>query len=329
MGARISYWGRQTPEEQMESDRRARDSLPLFEEAGDAEGAAMAWTLIGDFAWSRCQATEAGHAWRRATDLFRQAGNRWMAAEELSWLSSVAVWGPTPCDEAMRALESMNEEAHGSPVAALEISSSIGVILMMQGALDEARDRILANDLRMRELGRSLPLAHASQQIGFLELLSGRAAEAERILGDGARALDAMGSHAVGIVSAFHAQALYALGRLEEADGAGAKAIREGGLGISERVMGLGVRAMVAARRGAFDEAERLASEALTIIDVTDFPCDRADARVALAEVLELAGRSEDAIRVADEALELFHTKGNVTQAADVRARLERLHGGG
>ena len=329
MGARISYWGRQTPEEQMESDRRARDSLPLFEEASDAEGAAMAWTLIGDFAWSRCQAAEAGHAWRRATDLFRQAGNRWMAAEELSWLASVAVWGPTPCDEAMRALESMGEEARGSPVAALEISSSIGVVLMMQGALDEARDRILANDLRMRELGRSLPLAHASQQIGFLELLSGRAAEAERILGEGARALDAMGSDAVGIVSAFHAQALYALGRFDEADGAGVKAIRDGGLGISERVMGLGVRAMVAARTGAFEEAERLAREGLTIIDVTDFLCDRADARVALAEVLELAGRTEDAIRVADEALELFHMKGNVTQATDVGVRLDRLHGRG
>ena len=93
--------------------------------------------------------------------------------------------------------------------------------------------------------------------------------------------------------------------------------------------MGLGVRAMVAARGGAFEEAERLAREGLTIIDVTDFLCDRADARVALAEVHELAGRIEDAIRVAEEALELFHTKGNITQATDVRARLDRLHGRG
>ena len=58
-----------------------------------------------------------------------------------------------------------------------------------------------------------------------------------------------------------------------------------GGIRISERVKGLGVRAMVAARKGAFEEAERLAREGLTVIDVTDFPCDRADARVALAEV--------------------------------------------
>src|SRR5207342_2465409 len=99
------------------------------------------------------------------------------------------------------------------------------------------------------------------------------------------RALEAMGSDALKIVSAFHAQALYALDRFEDADVAASKAITEDRFGVSETVIGLGVRAMVAARRGSFEEAEGLARRGIDVIDETDFPCDRADARVALAEV--------------------------------------------
>jgi tetratricopeptide (TPR) repeat protein len=177
----------------------------------------------------------------------------------------------------------------------------------------------------MREMGRTLPLAHSSQQIGQLELLSGNAAEAERILGDAVRVLDATNSDALGIVSAFRAQALYALGRLEDADLAASKGISDRSYDVAQKVMGLGVRAMVAAHGGRFEEAERTARRAIAIIDETDFPCDRADARVALAEVLELAGRREEAAAAVAVALDLFETKGNVLQAGQTRARLERL----
>ena len=228
-------------------------------------------------------------------------------------------------EEAIRALAELADEARGMPVAERDVEASLGTVLMMRGDLEGARRRIEESDRRMGELGRELPLAHGSQQIGQLELLSGNASAAERILGDGARALDAMGSDALGVVAAFHSQALYALGRYDEADLAASRAIRSNGYGIAEEVIGLGVRAMVAARRGAFEEAEATARAAIAIVDETDFPSDRADAREALAEVLELAGKRGEAAAAAREALALFEAKGNLLQAGHVRSRLERL----
>ena len=61
------------------------------------------------------------------------------------------------------------------------------------------------------------------------------------------------------------------------------------------------------------------------MIDETDFIIDRGDARIGLAEVLELAGRRDEAIAVARDALDLYEAKGNVLQAGHARARLERL----
>jgi len=320
--ALIRSWGR-PDRDQVQRD--VEECLPILTDAGDILGEAFAWTVLGDIAWSASRAAEAEPRWRRAADLFRDAGDRFMYGEELGWLSSVGPWGPMHTDEAIRALGALAKEARGIPVAERDISASMGTVLMMRGDLAGARARIEESDRRLRELGRDLPLAHGSQQIGLLELLSGNAAEADRILGEAVGRLQEMGSDAVGIVSAFRAQALYALGRYDEADRAASEAIKRESYGIAELVIGLGVQGMVAARRGAFDEAEATARRGIAIVDETDFPSDRADARVALAEVLELAGRTEEAVEAAREALALFEAKGNTLQAGHVRERLTRL----
>jgi tetratricopeptide (TPR) repeat protein len=299
--------------------------LPVFERSGDAAGAATSWAVLGGLSWGRCQARHAETAWRRAIDLFRAAGNRWLESEYLAWLSSAPAWGPTPCETALRELEALAEEARGSPSAELDVAASVGTVLMMLGDLDGARARFEACGQRMRELGRTLPLAHSSQQLGLLELLSGRAAEAEAILGPSSRTLEQMGSDALSIISAFHAEALYALGRYDEADDAAVKAAAFED--TSSTTIGLSVQGMVAARRGRFAEAEELAARAIATIDETDFIVDRADARSALAEVFELAGRIEEATAVARDALALYEEKGNVLQAGHARARLDRLTG--
>ena len=295
----------------------------MFEEAGDAEGAAFAWAIIGGGHWGRCEAAEAGAAWRRAVDLFDRAGNRWLASEYVGWLSSVWVWGPATCEDAMVALERLAEEAKGRPGAEFDVGTSIGTVLLMLGDLDGARRRFEASDRRMQELSLHLTLAHSSQQMGLLELLSGHPAAAEAVLRSGAEVLERIGSSTLSIVAAFHAQALYALGRLEEADEAARKALAYDD--VASKVIALGVRAAIEARRARFDAAEQLAHEGISIIDATDFTVDRADARVALAEVLELAGRRSESADVTREALALYEEKGNVLQAGHAHERLDRL----
>jgi hypothetical protein len=61
------------------------------------------------------------------------------------------------------------------------------------------------------------------------------------------------------------------------------------------------------------------------MIDQGDFINDQADARMALAEVLQLAGRAPEAAEVVQVALDRYRTKGNVTQSAIAEVRLAEL----
>ncbi|MFN8231968.1 MAG: hypothetical protein U0V56_00290 [Actinomycetota bacterium] len=65
--------------------------------------------------------------------------------------------------------------------------------------------------------------------------------------------------------------------------------------------------------------------DAIEAIDASDFTNDRADARMDLSEVLELAGRRAEAIVAAADALALFEEKGNTFQAASARERIDHL----
>jgi tetratricopeptide (TPR) repeat protein len=156
--------------------------------------------------------------------------------------------------------------------------------------------------------------------------MAGDAAEAERILGNGARELRELGSQSAGrLLSSMHAHALYALGRYDEADRAAAEGWDPRDLDFASNVIATSARAMVAARRGAFEDAEKMARDAIAQIEAGDFINDQADARMALAEVLQLAGRAPEAAEVVQEALNRYRAKGNVTQSASAEARLAEL----
>jgi ATP/maltotriose-dependent transcriptional regulator MalT len=76
------------------------------------------------------------------------------------------------------------------------------------------------------------------------------------------------------------------------------------------------VRAKLLARRGDVEAAERLAREATTSAARTDFLDLRARAVADLAEVLRLAGRSEESAAAVREAFRLYEQKGNIAAAA-------------
>ena len=85
------------------------------------------------------------------------------------------------------------------------------------------------------------------------------------------------------------------------------------------------IRARVLARRGEFEEAERLAREAVEIVDSTDWHLQRGEAAQAVGEVLELAGRTDEARAAYERAVESFERKGAAPDAEAVRRRLEVL----
>lgn len=89
------------------------------------------------------------------------------------------------------------------------------------------------------------------------------------------------------------------------------------------------MQARVHAHRGEHGEAERLAREAIAIVERTDILNNQADALSDLAEVLAASDRGEDAAAALDAALERYERKKNLATIGQVRTRLEDLQSGG
>jgi tetratricopeptide (TPR) repeat protein len=85
------------------------------------------------------------------------------------------------------------------------------------------------------------------------------------------------------------------------------------------------VRGKILARQGHLDEAVRLATEAADLARPTDDLDKRGRALMDLAEVLQLAGRSQESVPIVREAVDTFERKGNVVMTRAARDLLGRL----
>jgi tetratricopeptide (TPR) repeat protein len=96
---------------------------------------------------------------------------------------------------------------------------------------------------------------------------------------------------------------------------------------ISSEAGWRGVRAKLLARRGESDEADRLSLEAVRFMEQTDSLALHANALVSRAEVLRLAGRTNEAASALEEAIRLYDRKGVLPQIERTRALLSELTG--
>ena len=168
-----------------------------------------------------------------------------------------------------------------------------------------------------------LTAASATESYAIVELLAGDPAAAERELRWGYESLGQMGAAAevAPVLAALLAQTLY----LQERDD---EALRFSELSeeaaapddLSAHVQWRAARAKVLARAGTTEEAERLAREAVRLAAETDFLGLHGDALVDLAEVLVLAGRTRESVPALEDAVRLYERKGNVVSAERARA---------
>ena len=117
-------------------------------------------------------------------------------------------------------------------------------------------------------------------------------------------------------IPAFLAEAVYKQGRDDEAE-----RLTE----VSEelaaaddlvpQVLWRSVRAKILARRGELEQAEELGREVVELADNTDFPDLKASTSLDLAEVLDAAGKTDEAMELVDRARQVYERKGNVVAA--------------
>ena len=155
--------------------------------------------------------------------------------------------------------------------------------------------------------------------------MSENAVAAERVLRSGLELLGSLKERMyLAGVAAVLAQALYAQGRHDEAYDMTIFSESGGVRDIAAPVHWRATRAKVLANRGDEEEAERLAFEAVTLANKTDFLDLRGEASMDLAEVLRLVGKQSQAVGHVRTALQLFEQKGNIVSAAKANDVLVR-----
>jgi tetratricopeptide (TPR) repeat protein len=303
---------------------RLEEVIRTLSSSPDKAALARALTLRGKMVFWNGQAQAALPDLEQAAALAAEAGDPEGEADSLQYVMATIHRGTTPVSAALERLDEIRVRAEGNRRLEVAYLTSRTYMEAMQLRFDAARElsgRALA---RAQELGVGVVIAsHIRPAIGDLELLAGNYEAAEREFRIACVETEASGE--LGFLSSITPlliDALLALGRDDEALEA-TERWRSDRLTVPEDTDAHAgwrrVRARALARKGEFEEAERMAREALEIMARTDAIDDRADVYVALSEVLRLAGRHDEATAAADEAARLFEAKGNLAALARLR----------
>jgi len=222
----------------------------------------------------------------------------------------------------------MIEQAHrlegDSPSAEASILRVSVGLLGMAGRFEEAHEAMRRADALYEELGTPMAVIATNQAPAETLRLEGRLEEAEALLREMSEAYDAIGetgfnSTVIGVL----ANTVCDQGRYEEAE---RLAMRSRALSADDDFASQAswrmAQARVLADRGAFDDALRLANEAVEINGETDYVGWQGDGLEVKGIVLAAAGRGADARAAFEESLERYERKGNVVAAARIRRRL-------
>ncbi len=311
-----------TPEELL---RAAEQAIKVFEDVGDEHGLTRAWRLISQahYLARRCEASTA--ASERALLYARRAADQFEEREIVEWLIITWLLGPAPAERTIERLELLLDETAGQHNLEAQIRAALAPLFAMQGRLEEAEDMIESSKTIMESLGEYIHIVHFWW--GFVFLWKGDPTTAELELHGPYEALKNVQekSHFSSLSHAYAAVA-YALGRYDDAERLTHECEEASRTNdVHSQILWRAIRAKVYARRGRFDEAERLARESVALAESSDFLIAHADAVADLAEVLELAGRMDEAARALEDAIEQYELKGNSLAAATCRERLDAL----
>jgi len=294
----------------------ARRALPLLEREKDHAGLAKVWFALSvGVASLRGRYEEMAQAAEQALRHARLAGQQ---PRHLFDLEVALYWGPRPADDALRTLDA-SLPATPPPRSALIRSLLLGML----GRFDEAWPAARDAGARWREVSG----LDGSHLLADLARYEGDDEAAEAYLARFCDWAEAHGQRSyLSTYAPTRGRFLWTLGRYDEAE-ALAQLGRELGdeQDAATQTIWREVAALVRASRGDHEEAERLAREAVAISGRTDAPMWHGDALYDLAEVVQLAGRTDEAAAVFEQALEQYELKRTVPLVEQTRARLAEL----
>jgi tetratricopeptide (TPR) repeat protein len=287
-------------------------AVPLLEAGQDHAGLAQMWFALAYGVYNYAhRAEKIVHAAEMARSYEILAGRPHDRSDAIRAMG--LLYGPRPVSEVSRAFDALD--------STVRVDLMRAILLAMSDRNDDARALASATAERARELDQS-----AEPDLAEIESLAGNHDAAAEQLGlwldwDSKRGITGNVSHALAELS----RELALAGRYEEAEQRVAQARAHPNSSPSTQALWRQVEALVSANRGEHIDAERLGREALTHVHETDSPGDQANAYCDLAEVLETAGRRDEAIAAWEEALKRYESKGIIPLARRVRERVAAL----
>jgi tetratricopeptide (TPR) repeat protein len=268
-------------------------------------------------------------ALERARNHAQAAGESAQEAEIMGWLAANYFFGPTHVDLAQARLDEILVEARAKSLLSYEAVTVrfLGGIEGLRGRFDEARERFRQGHAILAEIGASTWIAGQTQVTGYIELLAGDPAAAEREFRFGYDEYERMGATGVRSTNAaVLAAALYEQGRDDES-GQYVQVCRDTAAAEDyiSQVLWRAVEARLLARRGQLDESEQLAREAVGLLPEGQAGVWHPEAWSCLGETLALAGKRDEAVAALSKALQLHEQKGNIAGTATTRNLCTRL----
>jgi class 3 adenylate cyclase/tetratricopeptide (TPR) repeat protein len=303
-------------------------AIPVLGRHRDNLGLARAWLVVGMTEFWLGRSRAADEAFARGLVCARDARSGRDEAQLLTWYLISAWFGPTPAREALERCDDVLERTSSKQVEAVARVEA-GALLALSGRFDEARESWHDGVRMLGELGLPILAAGSSEEYFCIELLAGDLPAAEAVLREACETLEHVGEKGflstraacLGLCLALQDRPAEAEPFLVKAEGL----IGSGGDDVLNLVNL--ARARISLACGALGEAEEQARVALAAIAHWDHSNIKGDSLVQLADVLQAAGRPDEAVAAYSEALALYEQKENLVAAARVGRALAELQG--
>ena len=309
--------------------RGLHSMIDVFEQSGDLGWVARAWHLLGTVEGTAGRYDRTSEAGQRTVHYGREANDARSIARGVLNDSYAALHGTTPVTDAIQRCEEYLPLVHGNRTAEAVVLAALGQLTAMTGRFDEARELATRSRQMVADLGPSGLAASLSDHTSRIEFLAGDPEAAERELRRDYDVLAAMNeAYFRSTIGALLGHALWRLGRGDEAVEF-ARISRE--LAdvddVYSQVLWRTVEAKYLARAGRSDEGIALAQEALRLLAASVDIELKADTLFDLAEVLAVAGREHEGGPHLREALALYREKGDLVLSAATEQQLATLEG--
>lgn len=302
----------------------AEDAIPVLEGLGDDRSLSRAWLLVG-YVRGGIHGNHA--AWEEAEEqalrYYRRTG--FPPATCFGQIAAAVYWGPTAVAVGIdRCVAMLADDTIGLSGRAA-VSSFLGGLHAQTGAFDKARDLLADAERSYRDLGaNSSAMTTCGTVRADIELWAGELHAAETMLREQCAHFERIHDRShLAVRAAKLAETLYRRAEFAEAEHWVGVSRSNAATDDQSAQLVLGsVEAKLLGRQGASRLARELAEATVRIADATDGLNQIAAVKLALSEVLQMAGLMDEAEQALYEAVALYERKGNVVAAASTSALL-------